>query len=173
MKILIAEDDRDIALFYKVVLEARNHHVVSTDNGEDCLAIYRQEFGNFASRIRSTTSDNKQQQEEAVDAVILDYKMPKINGIEVAKEIIKINPKQRIIISSAHSREALFHSIKEIEKPVELVQKPFDLHTFIDTIENKLFYSELQRPNQDEAITQEPDLSERRNQIDTPTMQLH
>ena len=35
MKILIAEDDRDIALFCKVVLEARYHHVVSPDNGED------------------------------------------------------------------------------------------------------------------------------------------
>ena len=156
MKILIAEDDRDIALFYKVVLEARNHHVVSTDNGEDCLAIYRQEFGNFASLIRSTASDNKQQQQQqqAFDAVILDYKMPKINGIEVAKEIIKINPRQRIIISSAHPREALFHSIKEIEKPIEFVQKSFDLHTFIDILENKLFYSELQTLNQEEAITQ-------------------
>ena len=153
MKILIVEDDIDIALFYKVVLEARNHHVVSTDNGEDCLTIYRQEFANFASRIRSTASDNKQQQ--PFDAVILDYKMPGINGIEVAKEIIKINPRQRIIISSAHSREALFHSRKELEKLVELVQKPFDLHTLIDTLENRLFYSELQRLNQDEAISQE------------------
>ena len=156
---MISEDDIDIALFYKVVLEARNHHVVSTDNGEDCLTIYRQEYENFASRIRAAASDNKQQhqqqqQQQAFDAVILDYKMPKINGIEVAKEIIKINPKQRIIISSAHPREALFQSIKEIEKPIELVQKPFDLHTFIDTLENKLFYSELQTLNQEEAITQ-------------------
>ncbi len=76
MKILIAEDDQDIALFYKVVLEARNHHVVSPDNGEDCLTIYRQEFGNCDSRIRATASDNKrQQQQQAVDAVILEYKM--------------------------------------------------------------------------------------------------
>ena len=96
MKLLIAEDDR----------------VVSTDNGEDCLTIYRQEFGNFASRIGSTASNNRQQQQQAFDTVILDYKMPKINGIEVAKEIIKINPKQRIIISSAHSRQFLFHSKK-------------------------------------------------------------
>lgn len=153
MKILISEDDIDIALFYKVVLEARNHHVVSTDNGEDCLTIYRHEFGNFTSRVRSTASDNEQQ--HVFDAVILDYKMPRLNGIEVAKEIIKINPRQRIIISSAHSREALFHSRKELEKLVELVQKPFDLHTLIDTIENRLFYSELQSLNQDVAIAQE------------------
>jgi DNA-binding NtrC family response regulator len=172
MKILIAEDDRDIALFYKVVLEARNHHVVSTDNGEDCLTIYRQEFGNFASRIGSTASENRQQQ-QAFDAVILDYKMPKINGIEVAKEIIKINPKQRVIIPSAHSREFLFHSKKEIENPVEFVQKRFDLQTFIDTLENQLFYPGLQRLNQDEVITQELDHSERRNKVNTPRTQPH
>ena len=173
MKLLIAEDDRDIALFYKVVLEARNHHVVSTDNGEDCLTIYRQEFGNFASRIGSTPSDNRQQQQQAFDTVILDYKMPKINGIEVAKEIIKINPKQRIIISSAHSREFLFHSKKEIEKPVEFVQKPFDLQTFIGTLENQLFYPGLQRLNQGEVLTQALDRSERLNRVNTPTMQPH
>ncbi|MGB7952562.1 MAG: response regulator [Candidatus Nitrosopolaris sp.] len=148
MKILIAEDDRDIALLYKVVLEARNHHVVITDNGEDCLTIYRQEMKGKQAELEKGESTGT-----AFDAVILDYKMPKINGIEVAKEIIKINPKQRIIICSAHPREALFHSIKEIEKPIELVQKPFDLHTFIETLENKLFYSELQTLNQEEAIT--------------------
>ena len=79
MKILIAEDDQDIALFYKVLLEARNHHVISTDNGEDCLTIYRQEFGNFASRIASSASDNRLRQQQAFDTVLLDYKMPKRN----------------------------------------------------------------------------------------------
>ena len=104
MKILIAEDDRDIALFYTVVLEARDHHVVSTDNGEDCLTIYRQELKGKHAELKKGERIGT-----AFDAVILDYKMPKINGIEVAKEIIKINPKQRIIISSAHPREALFN----------------------------------------------------------------
>jgi hypothetical protein len=45
MKILIAEDDTDIAL------QNRNHHVVMTDNGIDCLTIYRQELKNFVSRM--------------------------------------------------------------------------------------------------------------------------
>ena len=156
MKILISEDDIDIALFYKVVLEARNHHVVSTDNGEDCLTIYRQELKGKHAELKKGERIGT-----AFDAVILDYGMPKINGIEVAKEIIKINPKQRIIISSAHPREALFQSIKEIEKPIELVQKPFDLHTFIETLENKK-YSELQTLNEDEAITQQLDLTSQR-----------
>jgi EAL domain-containing protein (putative c-di-GMP-specific phosphodiesterase class I) len=44
--------------------------------------------------------------------------------------------------------------MKELRQLVELVHKPFNIHTLIDTIENKQFYSELQRLNQD-AATQE------------------
>jgi len=169
MKILIAEDDRDIRLLYSVALRVRNHHIVITHNGEECLTIYRQELKNFISRM-GCLGNNEQ---HVFDMVVLDYKMPGINGIEVAKEIIKINPTQRIIISSAHSREFLFHSKKEIEKPLEFVQKPFDLQTFIDTLENQLSCPGFQKLNQDEVITQALDHPERLNQVNTPTMQPH
>jgi two-component system, chemotaxis family, chemotaxis protein CheY len=89
------------------------------------------------------------------DTVILDYGMPGINGIEVASEIIKINPQQRIIISSAYTREAIFDSIKELGKLIEFIQKPFDIQTLIDTLENKLFYSELERINKNADLGQE------------------
>jgi CheY-like chemotaxis protein len=36
------------------------------------------------------------------DAVILDYKMSKINGMQVAKEILAVNSHQRIIFASAY-----------------------------------------------------------------------
>src|SRR5712691_800323 len=117
MKILIAEDDRDIALVYRVALKDRNHHPTLTDNGGDCLTIYRQELKNFVSRMGSI--DNNKQ--HMFDTVILDYGMPGINGIEVAREIIKINPKQRIIIASAYPRETLLDSMKELGHLVELV----------------------------------------------------
>ena len=41
------------------------------------------------------------------DAVILDYKMPDRNGIEVAKEILAVNSHQRIIFVSAFVEEWL------------------------------------------------------------------
>src|SRR4029077_9808710 len=130
MKILIAEDDTDIALLYRVALQNRNHHVVMTDNGIDCLTIYREEFKNFISRM-GCLDNNKQ---HVFDIVILDYRMPGTNGIEVAKKIIRINPKQRIIIASAYPRETLSSYMKELLHLVELVQKPFDVGTLIDTI---------------------------------------
>jgi CheY-like chemotaxis protein len=143
MKVLVAEDDRDIALLYRVALEDRNHDAVITYNGKDCLAIYLQELRNFISRLGFI--DYKQQQ--AVDIVILDYKMPGINGIEVAKEIITINPKQRIVIASAHPEETFFYSIKNLGHMVEFMRKPFHLDTLIDTIEPKQFLPRITRPD--------------------------
>ena len=40
MKILIAEDEEDIALVYEKALETRKHEVAITFNGEDCLKTY-------------------------------------------------------------------------------------------------------------------------------------
>jgi CheY-like chemotaxis protein len=151
MKILIAEDNRDIALVYRVALQNRNHHVVITDNGEDCLTIYREELKNFISRMGSLDKDKQ----HVFDVVILDYKMPRMNGIEVAKEIIRINPKQRIIIVSAYVRETFFRSVKELGHHVELVQKPFNIDTLIDRIESKQYRYELKDLNQEASITNE------------------
>jgi DNA-binding NtrC family response regulator len=105
------------------------------------------------------------------DMVILDYRMPGTNGIEVAKEIIKINPKQRIIIASSYPRETLSYSMKELGQLVEFVQKPFNIYTLIDAIENKQFYSELQRPNQD-AATREFNLLKHEQDSDLPEIML-
>ena len=105
------------------------------------------------------------------DTVILDYRMPGTNGIEVAREIIKINPKQRIIIASAYPRETLFDSMKELGHLVELVQKPINLATLIEATENKQFYSELQRLNQD-PVTQESNLITHEQLSDLPEIML-
>jgi CheY-like chemotaxis protein len=149
MKILIAEDNSDIALVYRVALQNRNHHVVITDNGEDCLTIYREELKNVISRMGGLDKQH------VFDVVILDYKMPRMNGIEVAKEIIRINPKQRIIIVSAYVRETFFRSVKDLGQHVELVQKPFNIDTLIDKIESKRYRYEVKGLNQEASINNE------------------
>ena len=141
MKILIAEDEYDIALLYKMALEKRSHKVTITENGEDCLKIYHEE----SQRIRFNASG----QILAYDAIVLDYKMPKIDGMEVAKEILSVNPHQRIIFASAYVKETLLDSIKNLHQIVELMQKPFAVKTLLDTIEDKETYSELLELNVD------------------------
>jgi CheY-like chemotaxis protein len=57
------------------------------------------------------------------EAVILDYKMPQLNGIEVAKEILAVNPHQRIIFASAYIQETVKDSVKELKQVVEVIAK--------------------------------------------------
>jgi DNA-binding response OmpR family regulator len=44
LKVLIAEDERDIALSYKMALELRNHLVSISYDGTDCIRQYRNEY---------------------------------------------------------------------------------------------------------------------------------
>ena len=49
MRILIAEDDLDIAELYKKALEKNKHEVVLTSNGSDCFKNYLTTLKNVAS----------------------------------------------------------------------------------------------------------------------------
>jgi CheY-like chemotaxis protein len=50
------------------------------------------------------------------DAVVLDYKMPKINGMEVAKEMLTVNAHQRIIFASAYVQDTLVYSVHQLKQ---------------------------------------------------------
>ena len=138
MKVLIAEDDGDIAITYKIALKARNHEVELAKDGDECLSKY-----NYALK------DTKQSPNEGspFDAVILDYRMPKKDDMEVAKKVLSLNPHQRIIFASAYVKETLVESVKQLKQVVELIQKPFELSALIDTIEDKEIFAGLEKLN--------------------------
>jgi DNA-binding NtrC family response regulator len=77
------------------------------------------------------------------DVVILDYKMPKKDGLQVAKEILDINPEQRIIFASAYVQDTLAESVKELKRVVEVMQKPFSMSALVDIVENREAYEGL------------------------------
>jgi CheY-like chemotaxis protein len=170
MQVLIAEDDLDIATLYKKALEKRKHDVVITSNGEECLkkyldTLHHMTFGvslptlsmprmpatRMDPALSSTGSTRFRSLNKSApyDVVILDYSMPSINGMEVAKEILAINSHQRVIFASAYVKETLEHSIKQLRQVVELIQKPFELSKLVDTIEDKEVYEDLRTLNID------------------------
>jgi CheY-like chemotaxis protein len=170
MQVLIAEDDLDIATLYKKVLEKRKHDVTITSNGEECLkkyldTLHHMTFGvslptlsmprTPATRMdpalssTGSTAFRSVNKSAPYDVVILDYSMPSINGMEVAKEILAINSHQRVIFASAYVKETLEHSIKQLRQVVELIQKPFELSKLVDTIEDKEVYEDLRTLNID------------------------
>ncbi|MBN2652693.1 MAG: response regulator [Spirochaetales bacterium] len=77
--------------------------------------------------------------------ILMDYTMPKMNGIEAAKEIFKINPELKIIFLSAAAemksvQESIFSSFPS--KNVKIITKPADKATIISKIEELLVASD-------------------------------
>jgi CheY-like chemotaxis protein len=101
----------------------------------------------WKSIIERALNTNLSDHVQPFDAVILDYKMPKINGMQVAKEILAINSHQRIIFASAYVNDTLVELVQELNQPVELLQKPFGQDVLVETMEDKEIYSELQKLN--------------------------
>jgi len=92
LKILVAEDSPSVSLVYKKTLEKRGHMVVNTENGLKCLYQYADDF-----KLRG---DDKKKT-SLYDLVILDHKMPRMSGIDVAKVIISEYsnvPKGRVVV---------------------------------------------------------------------------
>jgi len=147
LKILIAEDEEDIARQYQMVLDALGHEVYLTKNGEECIKKY--DYALTFNEKRLTP----------YDVVVIDYLMPVKDGLSLTKEILKKCPKQRIIIVTAHGPKLLPRLI-ELEDQVEVLNKPIPLTTLIARIENKKqketakkMYSALKKWHKSEIIT--------------------
>ena len=140
MKILLADKDFKTTLAYKTALEERKHHVVISNNIEECLKTYHDALDKI--RVQTDLVEHIQ----PFDAVILEYKISQLTGIEAAKEILIVNPRQRIIIATDCITHDLLDSIKTLENfSVELLQKPSGDDAIVSLIEEKEVFTELQK----------------------------
>lgn len=142
MKVLIAEDESSISMQYSLVLGDRGHDVTITEDGEQCLSEYVS-----ALREMNKVEDAADDMRPPFDLVVLDYRMPRMDGLETAKQILERCPSQRLMFASAYTAQTLMEAVKSLHKVVELLQKPFDLEYFVDAVEDKALYEQLERLN--------------------------
>jgi len=138
MKVLIAEDEASVADLYKISLADRGHEVLVTTDGSECLETYAK-----------ATVRNSNPEAGKFDAIVLDYSLPIVNGLQVAKRILSMNPKERIVFASGYVVDTLAKSVSELGRIVELVQKPFEMDGFIDLLEDVAVTRELEELNVD------------------------
>lgn len=119
--VLIAEDSVAYAILYQQILESKGHSVKVTLDGEECLSAYLDAIKNAKS----------------FDLVILDHNMPKKTGIEVAKEIIKVKPKQKILFITGFGEEieSKLHEFGD-SKNIIVLEKPFNSSSLTDALEH-------------------------------------
>src|SRR6185503_1135787 len=142
MKILIAEDEPGIQEVYQLSLENRGHNVTVTNNGKECTDFYAKTLASLPESSESYLTEHP-----PFDAVILDYRMPIMDGMDAAKFILGKNPHQRIIFASAYVLSTLKESVKQLHAIVELIQKPFELDELIDIVEDTEIFGELGKIN--------------------------
>jgi len=127
LNILIAEDNEFTSLQYNRILEKEGHKVVITKDGDECLQKYKDE---------KKKNMNKSQAEDPFDVVVLDQSMPKKTGKQVADEILKSTPNQRIIFASAYALGSDNSLTENFKEKVEFLQKPFSLKKLVRQVGN-------------------------------------
>ncbi len=142
---------------YRLVLEERGHEVTVTNDGEECMKVYRTALGfpngyydneeKGKKHLASQQGEQYALSQPPFDIVILDYRMPNKDGLAAAIEILEICPSQRIMFASAYTAETLVAAVKNLHKVVELLHKPFELEYFVDAVEDTMLYEQLERLN--------------------------
>ena len=103
MKIVVVDDEPTIVLMCRRVLESQGHAVQGFTDVRTALA---------------------QLEAEAADLLVVDYKMPELNGLQFIQRVWAVRPGLRVVMITAHgTREVMEQATRSGVKTV--VVKPF------------------------------------------------
>ena len=121
--ILYAEDEKDLREVTHQILKGFTKKQYVAQNGQEGLELFKEH-------------------ENEIDLIITDVNMPLLNGLEMVKEIKKINLNIPIIVATAFSnKEYLLEAIDiGIDK---YVLKPIDISKLLQVMSQSLLYHEL------------------------------
>jgi CheY-like chemotaxis protein len=109
-KILIAEDNDEVLTLYNIALKKR-YHLINAKNGREAVNAY---------------------QKERPDLVLMDIKMPEMDGDEAIKEIKGMDPGARILAVT------MYDDYTEEDLGVEVLKKGFKITDFPEIIERQI-----------------------------------
>ena len=120
LNVLVAEDEEVNFLYLNILLKKYDFNIFRAHNGQEAV--------DFCSY-------------EAVDIVLMDIKMPKMDGYTAAKLIKEINPKLPIIAQTAHAAQSEIEQFRDVFD--DYITKPFTAEK-LKVAFNKLFNTNKQ-----------------------------
>ncbi len=115
-KILVIDDEKSIRNSLKDVLEYEKHEVCLAEDGIQGLEMFK---------------------EKSYEIVLCDIKMPKMDGMEVLDELMKLSDSTSVIMISGHG--TIDTAVDAIKKGAyDYIEKPLDLNRLLITIRNSL-----------------------------------
>lgn len=106
------------------------------DDSEICetLADILEMEGFYVDTAKEGEEGIKKAKEKFFEVVLMDIKMPGMNGAEAFKEIKKISPRTGAIIMTAYAVEALIKKVIN-DCAFGVIYKPFEMERMLDRIE--------------------------------------
>lgn len=114
-QILLAENEDEVREIMKAVLKGYGYTVIEAVDGQDAVAKFAKYDG-------------------SLQLVILDVIMPKLNGIEVYKEIRKSRPRMKVLFTSGYAEDVVQqHGILDGSHP--FIEKPFSPKELVSRVQ--------------------------------------
>ncbi|GIN12884.1 response regulator [Shouchella clausii] len=115
-KVLIVDDQFGIRVLLTEVLQKDGYEMFQAASGKEALAI---------------------QEEEEIDIVLLDMKIPGMDGIEILKKLKDKQPGIKVIMMTAYGELNLVNEAMD-HGAVSYMAKPFDIQEVRATIRDNL-----------------------------------
>lgn len=112
-RVLIVDDDVSFASGLLDILNEMGYDAITVNSGEETLEKVKEVF---------------------FDVILMDIKMPVMNGVETYKRIKKISPQTAVIMMTAYSVEDLIKDALK-EGAYGVVYKPLDIEKVVKMIE--------------------------------------
>lgn len=123
--VLIVDDETPIRRTLKEILEFESHKVEEASDGMECLA---------------------QVKKSQYDVILMDIKMPKMDGMEALERIQELAPDTPVIMISGHAN--IDTAVEAVKKGAfDFISKPPDLNRLLITVRNALDKSSLSTEN--------------------------
>lgn len=112
-RVLIVDDAVLFGKSLSAILAEKGYEVIAVNSGEEALGKIKERF---------------------FDVVLMDIKMPVMDGLDTYKRMKKITPQTPVIMMTAYSIEELINNALK-EGVYGVVYKPFDIEKIVEMIE--------------------------------------
>ncbi|MEM9775343.1 MAG: response regulator [Chloroflexota bacterium] len=113
--ILVIDDDHIVREAIRDILDIIDVNVIDASNGADGAELFSENF-------------------EQIDGIILDRRMPRMDGIETMKVLRQINPSTPIIMSSGFAENKATANLNDVS-PDAYLYKPYEIQDLINMIQ--------------------------------------
>jgi PAS domain S-box-containing protein len=105
--ILVVEDETGVRDLAVRRLDVLGYDTIVAGDGEEGVNVFRE-------------------RPNEIDLVMLDFKMPKMNGVETFGELIRIKPDVRVMLCSGYTEDVVMQSFPG-QRPAVVLHKPYNM----------------------------------------------